>query len=110
MMVDSAGNLTASIAVGTTPYSVTSSTSVTADSSTWYHLAFTYGANTLKVYIDGQLKGTSTAMTGDLSQVSMSTMCIGTNPLAGNRQMNGTMKDFRVYNYALTIGEIAALV
>jgi len=73
----------------------------------WHHLAGTYDGNKLKLYIDGTLEVT-TAYAGSIAS-SAANLNIATNSEESDRFYNGAMDDVRIYNYALSEGEITAL-
>ena len=67
-------------------------------------------ANRLKFYLNGTLQtladsGTIPATTGNIS----SNFWIGGSPDSGIRHLNGLIDDVRVYDRALTAGEISTL-
>jgi hypothetical protein len=69
----------------------------------WHHLAATYNGSALKLYVDGNLVATTRASTA-LSSGAFP-LFIGGNPLWGEF-FKGTIDEVRVYNRALTDGEI----
>jgi len=69
----------------------------------WHHLAATYNGSALKLYVDGNLVATPKAAT-PLSTGAFP-LFIGGNPLWGEF-FKGTIDEVRVYNRALTDGEI----
>jgi Concanavalin A-like lectin/glucanases superfamily len=79
---------------------------------TWYHLAATYDGGKLSIYIDGVL---------DAQIDAAGRTCANTMPLAVGAKVdpdgglvealfNGTIDDVRVYDRALAVGDIAALM
>jgi len=70
----------------------------------WSHLAGTYDGSTLRIYVNGTLVG-SKALTGSLA-TSSSALRIGGNSVWGE-YFNGLIDEVRVYNRALSAGEIA---
>ncbi|MCB9333943.1 MAG: DNRLRE domain-containing protein, partial [Lewinellaceae bacterium] len=90
-------------------YRLNSITTYPLNSSAWMHIAATFDQNTglIKLYINGAQEG------GDLPGPA----AIATNNLAlgigaqpdGVSKFNGMLDDVRVYNKALTLGEIQAL-
>jgi large repetitive protein len=85
---------------------VDSGTSYPADATTWVHLAATYDGSTIQIYFNGTQDGSKPA-----------TFTIATNDLVlgigaesnGATKFQGAMDEVRVYNRALTPGEIRRL-
>jgi len=81
-------------------------------SGQWYHVVGVWdrngGTNNLRIYVDGQLKGTSTVNANmDASTVNV---CIGRVYYpAVNQYFKGLIDDVRIYKRVLSAGEIAAL-
>jgi hypothetical protein len=71
--------------------------------NTWTHLAATYDGATLRLYVDGVQVG-SLAQTGNMI-TSARTLRIGGNTVWGE-YFTGLIDDVRVYNRALSAGEI----
>lgn len=78
----------------------------------WHHFAFTFddAANSLRLYIDGQLAATASTN----SSISYSGQ--GSNTVIGrhgngatNRDFTGIIDDVRVYNYALSAADILGI-
>ncbi|MBI1247583.1 hypothetical protein GC197_07010 [bacterium] len=83
-------------------------TSVPVDNiGQWYHIVAIFNAtnDTYKVYIDGQLDKSGSA---SLSGQSSNYLSLGTRTGA-SEHFDGTIDDFRVYNYELTEKEIAEI-
>ncbi len=76
------------------------------DDNIFRHLAATYDGSNLKIYVDGQLEGT-TAYSGTPSATG-ATIRLGRH-FSLNRQFLGQMDDIRIYNNALTQSEISSL-
>jgi len=78
-----------------------------------YHLAFVIddnangGVDTLTVYIDGN-EVTSTGHNRTLSAVSDTFALLGESLITGDPNFNGALDEFRIYNHALTAGEVGA--
>jgi hypothetical protein len=75
----------------------------------WTHLAATYDGSSMKVYYNGAVKGQQ-ASSGTMT-TSNGTLCIGTKHVtapAGD-EYNGMLDDVRIYNRALSAGEIRVL-
>jgi hypothetical protein len=75
--------------------------------NTWYHLAATYDGEEFKAYKDGILITNNSDPSGDPESES-TTLKLGRHSLYGD-YFAGTIDDVRIYNYALSQVEIAAL-
>lgn len=102
-------------ASGAYRYAWTSQTSWQANR--WYHFAATIDSNTPannRVYIDGVLDTASTSGTTAYNDMSYAaSMNVGgrtTENTPGDRYLNGSVNDFRVYDYQLSATEISELV
>jgi hypothetical protein len=73
---------------------------------TWTHLASTYDGATLKTYLNGQLS-TSTAL-AVVMEPSTHPLRIGGNTFWSDEFFHGAIDELRVYNHALSQGEIEA--
>jgi hypothetical protein len=73
--------------------------------NTWSHLAGTYDGSMLRLYVNGTLVATKVA-SGSVA-VTASPLRLGANAIWGE-WFNGALDDVRVYNRALTGGEILA--
>lgn len=83
-----------------------------ATSSNWTHIVFSCDGQRLYLYVNGALKGTSRDIkSGDSIPPSNGKMRIGTgnNINQQNLFFMGKMADLRLYNRALSVGEIQAL-
>lgn len=78
-----------------------SATSPADWSTTWHHIAGTYDGSTLRLYIDGTLQGSGTALAGPLRTD-------GVLQLSGYAE-NNLMSDLRIADHAATAAEIARL-
>jgi hypothetical protein len=92
---------------------VANSASLTNDDR-WHLVAGQREGMSIKIYIDGRLEGTSTVAAGyDLSGTSQHNAYVGaiTNHADGSlyKLFNGLIDDVRVYNRALSAGEILGL-
>ena len=84
---------------------VNASTMYPIDGS-WQHVAATYDGTTIKLYIDGVLEG-SMPWTGTIAS---NATALGIGAQSNNtRWFQGDLDDVRLYNRALSAGEIAAL-
>jgi hypothetical protein len=73
--------------------------------NTWTHLAVTFGGGTLRLYVNGAAVGTQ-AVTGTL-RTSTGALTIGGNTV-WSEWFAGLVDEVRIYNRALTQGEIQA--
>ena len=92
---------------------VESNTAVTDNQ--WHHIAATYDGNVMRMYVDGLLENTTEWTTGYLTNdepLFISMFQYGYNDGHGNLSgsLNGDMDDVRIYNRALSAGEVASLV
>jgi hypothetical protein len=95
-------------------FRVNSSAMYPADGLTWMHVAVTYdrvahgGDGLMRLYINGVF---DTSVTGPVGGIVANTTSVGIGGQAsdGTRTLLGALDDVRIYNQALTAGEIAAL-
>jgi hypothetical protein len=80
---------------------------VDVDDGQWHHTAGVYDGQGLYLYVDGNLDVSSEA-SGKI-RVDDRPVYIGENAGAPNRFWNGLVDDVRIYNYALSAAEIAAI-
>jgi hypothetical protein len=76
--------------------------------NTWYHAAATYDGATMRLYLNGVEVG-SMAKTGTLATNMAVPVNIGRSPDA-SRHMTGAIDDVRIYDRALTGGQIVAVM
>lgn len=81
--------------------------STTMTSNTWYHLVSTYDGNTIRVYVNGILDGSSSTAAGITNPTG--NMNIGRYTFSTNLFFNGLLDDVRIYNRALTATEVSSL-
>lgn len=74
-----------------------------APASGWHHVAYTFDGTTRRLYVDGTATDMST-MTGDTGAVT-----VGQIGSYGTQNFAGTLDEIRVYNRALTAGEVTSL-
>ncbi len=76
--------------------------------NTYYHVVTLYDGTNFEIYVNGVLDQHST-FSGDILQTSLD-LTVG-QVLPGNTQYNfkGVLDDIRIYDYALTAGEISML-
>lgn len=79
----------------------------TVATQTWYHCVFVYDGSSVKLYINGELSdmwnGTLTAKTPSGNYY------LGRDSRTGATAFYGMLRDFRVYNHALSVEEIYQL-
>jgi len=77
---------------------------------TWYHLAATYDGENLKAYKDGVLITSTTTPVGS-SDAESETLKLGKHSVFtdATNYFGGTLDDVRIYNYALSADDIAAI-
>ena len=73
--------------------------------NTWSHLAMTFGANTIRLYINGTQVATA-SRTGTI-ETNSNPVSIGSNSTYGE-YFQGRIDDVRIYNRALSVAEIQA--
>jgi hypothetical protein len=73
----------------------------------WHHVAGTYDGSQICLYVDGKLDISSTA-SGTII-INDQPVYIGENSEQSNRFWNGLIDDVRIYSYALTADDIAAI-
>jgi hypothetical protein len=84
----------------------------TALASGWHHVAVTIDAdnNTLSLYVDGDFVNQNTAATLDPNDLGATTQnWLGRSQWDGDAYFSGSLDDFRIYNRALSQGEVAWL-
>ncbi len=82
-----------------------------SDDGTWYHVTATFTKVQAKLYFNGELKTTvNYAENSPLLVDSSHRMAIGTyGTNGGDFNTGGSIDDFRIYNVALTDGEVKAI-
>ena len=73
----------------------------------WYHVAGVYDGKKMSLYVDGVLDASQDA-SGSINMTDVPVL-IGANAEMPDRFWNGALDDVRVYNYALSGAEVAAL-
>lgn len=77
----------------------------------WSHVAVTLGASGASMYVNGELVASSaTAMTARPLDFRPIFNYIGRSQYSNDALFDGSIDDFRVYNYVLNASEIAALL
>jgi len=73
----------------------------------WHHVCGTYDGTALRLYIDGvEEPGSPVPYTGKITTNNYP-VSIGENLQKRGRGWNGTLDDVRIYNYALSSGEVS---
>ncbi|RCW48498.1 LamG-like jellyroll fold domain-containing protein [Paenibacillus prosopidis] len=76
----------------------------------WHHVAVTLNGSTGTLYVDGLEVGSNTSMTIKPSDLGATTQnSVGRSQYTADPYLDGRVDDFRIYNQALSAGEIAAL-
>jgi hypothetical protein len=91
-------------------YRVNSNTLYSQRLNTWIHLAATYDGSTIKLYVNGLLENSlpaSITITSNTLPLGLGAQVAATG--AASRGFHGAMDDARLYNRALSAGEIAEL-
>ena len=78
-----------------------SSTTTTWTAGTWYHIAGTWGATGLKLYVNGVLEGPG-AYAGSWDDGTYTNFIIGRHAVSGADPFDGTMDEIRVSNIQRT--------
>ncbi len=77
--------------------------------SGWCHLAVTIGADTVKIYVDGVLKASTTDITIRPSDFCPVLNYVGRSQSPNDPVFKGYFDDFRIYNYDLPAEDILRL-
>ena len=75
----------------------------------WIHVAVTLEGTTAKLYVNGMLKAANTAVTINPSDFNPTVNYIGDSQWSADPFFSGSIDDFRIYNYAMTATQVAAL-
>lgn len=75
------------------------------ETNKWYHLAVTYDGAEIKLYINGELNGSTPAPRGNIDLTDSKGFYIGRS--AGGRMLDGAISEVRVWTKALSAIEIA---
>lgn len=75
----------------------------------WHHCAIVYTGTKLRAYKDGVLAGSELTLTLSSKAKSSGAWYIGRDSRTGATAFNGNLNDFRIYDNALSISEIAWL-
>ena len=86
------------------------STTALMDTNKWYHIAGTYDGTDVKIYVDNVLEGTtSVSADGDID-IGTQALGIGRNPEANSYGYEGLIDEVRIWNTALTIGQLGSVI
>ena len=83
-------------------------TGVNLNKRQWYHVSATFGAGSLKLYLNGLLVATQN-VSGAIS-ADASLLTIGKNPIVNNNYFKGKIDELRVFNVALTEKQLQRMV
>lgn len=72
--------------------------------NTWYHIGLSWDGTTIKIYIDGKLDRSISAI--DLTTTGNSNTQFGREDSGPGNYFNGLLDDIRLYNYVLSAGQI----
>ena len=75
----------------------------------WKHVAVTIGTSGVAIYIDGVENASSSSITLRPSDVAPTMSYLGRSQFAADPAFKGLMSDVRIYNYALSANEVAAI-
>ena len=75
----------------------------------WKHVAVTIGTSGVTIYIDGVKNASSSSVTLRPSDVAPTMSYLGHSQFAADPTFKGLMSDVRIYNYALSAKEVAAI-
>ena len=75
----------------------------------WHFITAIYDGAYIKMYVDGVNVGTNTAVTGNINDSSAYPLTIGSFQGLSPYYFNGSLDDVRVYNRALSAGEVQQL-
>ncbi len=78
----------------------------TLNANTWYYITCSYDGTNLKAYLNGVLQATTSVAAPDMGNFNL---YLGSSQLSNtpSSYFNGTIDDFKIYNYARTPGQIA---
>ncbi len=76
----------------------------------WHHLVGTYDGSTIKVYMDGQLIGSRSSVTGTIHTVTTANaFAIARLGALSSDYFDGKVDDVRVYNYPATAAQVKTI-
>lgn len=83
-------------------------TGVTAATGVWYHLVGTYDGSTVKMYVNGVLRGTASSTT-PIDYTTSVPVRIGRSSDSSSNYTNGLIDETRIYNRSLNNNEVSQL-
>jgi beta-xylosidase len=101
-----------SIATGNWSTEQTTGTSTNLDRGVWRHLAYTLSGGTAVLYQDGVEVARKTGVTikpGDIGGGTTTANYLGRSLYSADKYFKGSMRDFRIYDHALSAQEVYAL-
>lgn len=75
----------------------------------WYHLAVTIGTDSVRIYVNGELKAATADITIRPSDICPVLNYVGRSQFKDDPMFKGLVDDFRIYNYALPAEDILRL-
>ena len=72
----------------------------------WQHIVGVWDGSTIKIYVDGILKSTTTGVIGSSFRSLTNSFVIGYSLAAGGEGFQGSIDEVRIWNIALTVDEI----
>ncbi len=87
------------------------STGVTLNDNKWHHVAMSFLSgvtNGVKIYVDGELKLTTTCSSSFLSSNTNYNLFVGAGGIGYNQEFNGSIDEARIWNVARTQPQIQA--
>jgi hypothetical protein len=93
-------NGTLDFVIGNTNTWLGATTAAIMSANTWHHLAATFDGTTMKVYIDGVERASSSPSGAALNYYGNEVLTIGDAPKYTGRYFHGTMDDIRIWNVA----------
>jgi len=83
-------------------------TSTAINTGQWYHMGFVYNGSNIIFYRDGAQNGSS-AKTGTINTSGTVEVRIADNPGPDRLELDGFVSDCRIYNRALSLGEVQTI-
>ena len=84
-------------------------TTLAVTPNAWHFVGYTYSGNNMTVYYDGRSQTTSLAINTVMSMTYLNNAAIGEDSPWGGGYFSGLIDDVRIYNRALSVGEISAM-
>ena len=78
--------------------------------SSWHHVAVTLDADSICLYVDGELVASSADITIRPADFQPVNCYIGRSQFSADPLMKANIDDFRIYNYALSASELAEVM